>query len=122
MFGTLATILKWLVLLPLALAVLLLSLANDQAVTVHLNPFDADDPVLRLDLALYQIAFIIFLLGALMGGIAAWSGQRKYRRRSRARRDEAERMQARADRSEVRRQQESRPSAAAGFLPRPERS
>ncbi len=120
MLATLATILRWLVLLPVLAAVVLLAIANDQTVTVHLNPFDTNDPVLRVDLALYQIVFIVFVLGALIGALVAWSGQRRYRRRARRQSEETAFWQARAERAD-RRQAEARPAPAAGFLPRPER-
>ena len=47
-------VLKWIILLPVLVAVLMLAVANDQTVTVHLNPFDPADTVLKVDLALYQ--------------------------------------------------------------------
>ena len=69
----LATILKWVILLPVLLVVVLLAVANDQSVTVHLNPFDKSDPVLKVDLALYQLLLcIVLLLGVLVGGFIVW--------------------------------------------------
>jgi hypothetical protein len=115
----LGTILKWLVLLPVFAAVVLLAIANDHTVAVHLNPFDASDPVLRLDIPLYQLVFAVFALGVLAGGLIAWLGQGKHRRRARREREEAAFWQSRAERSE-RREAETRP-APAGYLPRPER-
>jgi hypothetical protein len=120
LLSTLGAILKWAILLPVLVAVVLLAVANDQIVTVHLNPFDTSDPVLRLDLALYQVAFLLFVLGVLVGGVVAWRGQLKHRRRARDRRQEAALWQARAEWSE-RRKAEAAPSEASGFLPRPER-
>jgi hypothetical protein len=117
MLATLATILRWLILLPVLTAVVLLAIANDHTVTVHLNPFDTSDPVLRADLALYQLAFVVFVLGALIGALVAWRGQRKYRQRARHTSEEAAFWQARAERAEPSRT-ELQP---AGFLPRPER-
>jgi uncharacterized integral membrane protein len=118
--GKLGLILKWAILLPVVLAVLLLAVANDQSVPVHLNPFNAADPVLRAELPLYQLAFIIFILGTLAGAVTAWSGQRKYRRRVKQQREQVLLWQGRA--------QEAAPvgrpdphSAAAAFLPRPGR-
>jgi hypothetical protein len=119
LFGTLAMILKWAILLPILAVILLLAVANDQTVTVHLNPFDTNDPVLRIDLALYQVGFALFVLGVLVGGLIAWNSQRKYRRR-RERRADAALWQARSEWSE-RRQPDEQPSRAAAFLPRPER-
>jgi hypothetical protein len=101
-------------------AVVLLAVANDQTVTVHLNPFDTADPVLRVDLALYQIAFILFVLGTLVGGLVAWRGQRKHRRRARQQRHDAALWQARTEWSEHQKA-ETAPSAASGLLARPER-
>ena len=87
MFGRPGALLKWIVLLPVIAAVLLLAVANDQSVTIHLYPFDTDDPVLRADLPLYQVAFIVFVAGALTGALVAWSGE--LRRRARRRREQA---------------------------------
>ena len=117
MLTTLATILRWLILLPVLTAIVLIAIANDHTVTVHLNPFDTSDPVLRADLALYQLAFVVFVLGALIGGLVAWSGQLSYRRQARRTSEEAAFWQARAERADHRRA-EVQP---AGLLPRPER-
>lgn len=134
MVGTLGTILKWVILLPVLIAVVLLAVANDHSVTVHLNPFNAEDTVLSVDLALYQVGFLLFAAGALVGGLVVWSSQRKHRRRARQGRSEAASWRARAERSEqgqgqpqpqtqtqVRPQSQAQPAPAAGFLPRPER-
>lgn len=119
MLRTLGIIVKGVILLPILAAIVLLAVANGQDVTLHLNPFDTTDPVLRIDLPLYQIVFAIFILGVLVGGFIVWSERLKHRRRARERR-ETELWQARADWSE-RRQEETRPPQASGFLPRPER-
>jgi uncharacterized integral membrane protein len=122
--STLAIVVKWAILLPVLLAVLLLAIANDQVVTVHLNPFDAADPLLRIDLALYQVGFILFALGALLGAFIVWNGQAKHRRRARQGRDEARFWHERAARAEHRAPEArpaAQPSRTAAFLPRPER-
>ncbi|MGQ7793098.1 LapA family protein [Faunimonas sp. B44] len=97
---TIGTILKWLILLPILAAVALIAVANDHMVAVNLNPFDPADPVLRVELALYQIAFLFFVLGALAGGFVIWNGQRRYRREARQVRDDAAFWRARAERQE----------------------
>jgi heme/copper-type cytochrome/quinol oxidase subunit 2 len=117
--NTLGTILKWVILLPVLLVVVLLAVANDQTVTLHLNPFDKDDPVLKVDLALYQVGFLVFILGVLVGGVIAWSSATR-RRRRRAQREDTELWQARAEWSEQRRAAPA-DSGASAFLPRPER-
>ncbi len=116
----LGTLLKWIILIPILAAVVLLAVANDQRVTVHLNPFDGGDPVLKFDLPLYQLGFGIFVLGVLIGGLIAWTNQRKYRRLARLRANDSALWQARAERSE-RRKAEAPSSEVSAFLPRPER-
>ena len=118
MLRTLGTILKWAILLPIFLAVVLLALANDQSVRVNLNPFDKTDPALRIELALYQLAFLIFVLGVLFGGLIVWTGQR--RRQLLGRRAESLAWQTRVERPEERKPQAAA-SGASAFLPRPER-
>jgi heme/copper-type cytochrome/quinol oxidase subunit 2 len=117
--GTLGTILKWVILLPVLLAVVLLAVANDQTVTLHLNPFDKADPVLKVDLALYQVMFLIFVIGVLIGGLVAWSSAAR-RRRRRGQREDTALWQARTEWSEQRRAEPAE-SRASAFLPRPER-
>lgn len=116
MLRTLGRVLKWVILLPILAAILALAVANGQTVTVYLNPFDGADPVLRFELPLYQLAFVLFVFGALVGGLVAWSSQLRQRRRERARR-EAALFQGRGERPAER--QPSPAPNAAGFLPRP---
>ncbi len=121
LLGALATIVKWGILLPIFLAIVLLAVANGQSVTVHLNPFNAEDPMLRVDLALYQFAFILFALGVLAGGIVARNSRRRARHRTRAADDAAKPWRSGAEGPGRR---TSEPPAAArpsAFLPRPER-
>ncbi|MCF1505068.1 lipopolysaccharide assembly protein LapA domain-containing protein [Afifella sp. H1R] len=112
----LAWLIKWIILLPILVVIALLAVANDQTVALRLNPFDADDPVLRVELALYQVAFAAFALGAICGGIVMWNGQRKYRRQAREKRHEAAALQARADKAE--RQAHQNAGLLAGPAPR----
>lgn len=124
MLSKLGLLLKLLILLPILIAVVLLAVANDQTVTLHLNPFAVDDPVLRLDLPLYQLGFALFVLGAVVGGLVNWASQRKHHRRTRHRRDEAQAWQSRPEspsRDNGSAQDRGSPSRAVAFLPRPER-
>ncbi|MCG8441475.1 MAG: LapA family protein [Caulobacterales bacterium] len=100
MLGGLGAALRWLVLLPVVIVAVLFAVANDQLVTVRLNPFDSADEQLAASLPLYQIAFAVFVIGALCGGLVVWNKQRKFRRQARLQRGEAARWQARAERAE----------------------
>jgi uncharacterized integral membrane protein len=91
MLGRLAMIVKWLVLLPVLAALALLAVANDHRVTVNFNVFEPADPAMQLELALYQIAFAIFVLGALVGAFVTWKSQLRHRRRAAREREAARR-------------------------------
>jgi predicted lipid-binding transport protein (Tim44 family) len=90
-------------------------------VTVHLNPFDKSDPVLKIDLALYQLFFIVLMLGVLIGGCIVWLNRLRRRGSVGERSGDIGPAPARGDRSEQRRR-EQHPARASAYLPRPERS
>ena len=73
----------WLVLVPLAIVILMFAVANRQLVTVSFDPFDAVQPAASLTLPLFVLVFILVLLGVIIGGIAAWMRQSRYRRAAR---------------------------------------
>ncbi len=72
-----------LVLVSLALLLVSFAVANRQTVTVSFDPFDQANPALVIPLPLYQLIFILLIVGALVGGSAAWLRQAKWRRRAR---------------------------------------
>ena len=92
--------LKWLVLLPVFVVVVMLAVANDRPVRVSLNPFDEADSVLSLQVPLYQLGFALFAVGVLCGGFVVWNSQRKHRRRAKQMGSDAARWQNRAERAE----------------------
>jgi hypothetical protein len=120
LIGRLATVLKWIILLPVLVAALLLAVANTQTIDLHLNPFDSGDPVLTKHLALYQLAFVVFVAGALIGGLIVWLNQHKYRRRARLVGEDLAQRPARAERGE-RHDEAAGGAAIAAYLPKPER-
>lgn len=81
-------ILKTLVIVPLALALLAFAVANRQLVMVSFDPLDSSDASLALTLPLFIVIIAAAILGVIAGGIATWFGQRRWRRA--ARRLEAE--------------------------------
>jgi len=96
-----------LILAALALVLISFAIANRHSVTVSLDPFDQADPALALSLPLYQLIFLILILGVAVGGCAAWLRQGKWR--SRARRAEKTVALTRIERA-------PQPSAAAPRL------
>ncbi|KAB1073237.1 lipopolysaccharide assembly protein LapA domain-containing protein [Methylobacterium planeticum] len=85
--------LKGLVLLPIAILVVLLAVANRDAVRLSFDPFSPEAPVFSLTLPLYAVLFVAVALGVVVGGIGAWLGQGETRRKARERRREIRRLE-----------------------------
>jgi Mn2+/Fe2+ NRAMP family transporter len=90
---------KYLILVLLALIIAVFAVANRHMVTVTLDPFaTADQPsALVYSLPLFALAFILLIIGAIVGGIATWFGQHKWRRAARAREAEIRALRAEAE-------------------------
>ena len=71
------------IVIPLVAVIVAFAVANRQAVTVSFDPFSAASPAYAATLPLFAIIFSVLILGVLIGGIAAWIGQRKWRRAAR---------------------------------------
>jgi uncharacterized integral membrane protein len=76
-------IVTWIVIIPLAVAIVAFAVANRQAVTVSFDPFSAAAPAYAATLPLFAILFAVLILGVLIGGTAAWLRQGKWRRAAR---------------------------------------
>jgi uncharacterized integral membrane protein len=76
-------IVKALVLIPLALILIAFAVANRQTVTVSFDPFDKADPAFALALPLYVLILALVIAGVIVGGMAAWMRQGKWRGRAR---------------------------------------
>ena len=92
-----------LLVVPLTIVVVVLSVANREAVTLSLDPIGSP-PALSLEAPLFFFLFAAIALGILFGGIATWIGQRKWRRAARSERANAARN----------RQELERPGESAG--------
>lgn len=95
--------LKALILVPIALAIVLFSVANRAPVRVSLDPISRDAPVLAYDLPLFAVVLAALAFGVLIGGLASWLAQGKHRKAARRNRREVEalRSQTQALRSAV---------------------
>ena len=94
--------LKALVLLPIAILIVLLAVANRQVVTLSLDPFSQTAPEFTTSLPLFAIIFAAVMLGVLIGGIGAWLAQGKHRRERRRYRREANTLRSETDRLKAR--------------------
>ncbi|MGY2050221.1 LapA family protein [Methylobacterium sp. JK268] len=93
--------LKGLILLPVAVVVVLLAVANRQPVTLSFDPFTEGAPVFSLTVPLYALLFAAVALGILVGGCGAWLGEGQVRRDRRAKAREVERLRAESERLRV---------------------
>ena len=84
--------LKGLVLLPVAVIIVLLAVANHQPVVLSFDPI-SPQPIFSLALPLYALVFGAVALGIVVGGVGAWLGQGKSRRSARHHRIERERLE-----------------------------
>lgn len=83
---------------PIGIVLVTLAVTNGHRVRLILDPFRPDDPVLSLVLPFYLYLFGALLIGIVIGGMAMWFTQGRWRRIARRRGAEAVRWQAEADR------------------------
>jgi uncharacterized integral membrane protein len=76
-------ILTGIIVVPLVVVIVAFAVANRQAVTVSFDPFSAVSPAYAATLPLFAVIFVVLILGVLIGGIAAWIRQGKWRRAAR---------------------------------------
>jgi uncharacterized integral membrane protein len=68
------------ILIPLAIVIVAFAVANRQIVTVSLDPFSAEHPASSLTLPLFVLILVLLIAGVVIGGVAAWLRQAKWRR------------------------------------------
>ena len=71
------------IVVPLAAVIIAFAVANRHAVTVSFDPFSSTNPAYVATLPLFVIILAVLILGVLIGGIAAWIRQSKWRRTAR---------------------------------------
>jgi hypothetical protein len=87
-----------LILIPLAVVVIALAVANRQPVLVSFDPFDQLHPAMARALPLYQLMLLLLVVGVVVGGVAAWVRQGKWRRAARLADAQARELRAEVDR------------------------
>lgn len=76
-------IVSTLIVVPLAVILIALAVANRQSVTVSFDPFSSASPAYAATLPLFVLIFALLIFGVLIGGAAVWIGQTKWRRTAR---------------------------------------
>ena len=98
------------VFVPLAIVLVALAVANRGAVPFTLDPFNPGNPGLIWQLPLFVLLFAAIVVGMIVGSLATWVRQGRYRKLARQRAQEAEMLRQAAART---------PAQPAPQLPRP---
>ena len=92
-------ILAVIVLVPLAIALVALALVNRHNVPISVDAFNPGDLAHAVQVPLFLLVLAVLALGVVLGGVATWLNQGKWRRA--ARRAEWELGSARAENAEL---------------------
>lgn len=95
-------ILNIVVLIPVAIVLIVLSVANRQAVTLALNPFNPADSLLSVSAPFFAFLFLAVIFGMLLGSFVTWLNQGKYRKRARNEAHEAVKWHEEAEKHRTR--------------------
>ncbi|BCP55906.1 hypothetical protein K32_45230 [Kaistia sp. 32K] len=77
---------------PIAIVAVALSVANRHDVALSLDPFNTTDPAVVVAMPLYALVFAAIAVGIVLGGVATWLGQARWRRQARRLKHEAKDM------------------------------
>jgi uncharacterized integral membrane protein len=91
------------ILVPLGIILVMFAVANREVIAISFDPFDMVNPAFALKVPLYALIFALAGFGVLIGGIASWLKQHKWRARARRAEAEARELRARLDALEPRR-------------------
>ena len=91
-----------LILIPVAIVLIVLSVANRQSVTLALNPFRPEDSVLSVTAPFFVYLFLATIFGLVLGALITWFTQGKYRKRARIEATEAVKWHSEADKHRAR--------------------
>jgi hypothetical protein len=91
-------IVRYLLVVPAVVVLVVLGVANTHGVRLVLDPFRPDDPALSLELPFYAWLLAAAILGVLAGGLATWFAQARWRRSARRGEVETRRWKAEAER------------------------
>jgi uncharacterized integral membrane protein len=91
-------ILSLLIGFPLGIILVAIAVSNRQPVDLILDPFRPETPALSIELPFYIYLMAALVVGVVLGGLATWMGQSRWRQTARSHGRRAARWQAEADR------------------------
>jgi uncharacterized integral membrane protein len=75
---------SWVILLLITAVIVSFAVANRNYITVNLDPVGITNPPLTASLKLWVLALGMAILGVIIGGIAVWLRQGRWRRNTRS--------------------------------------
>ena len=93
-----AAALKWLLLVPVAVIVIMFAVVNRAPVTIVADPFPPAAASLTFSAPLFIVVLVSMIVGVLLGGCGAWLRQGCHRRAARQAQAEADRQRVEAER------------------------
>jgi len=83
---------------PIGVVLIALLIANRHSIQLILDPFRPEDPALALTMPLSVCIWMSLLTGVVIGSLATWLRQGRWRRSARMRAQESMKWQSEADR------------------------
>lgn len=83
--------------LPVAIILILLSVANRHSVQMSLDPFNSVDPAVAFSLPFFVFLFLALMLGMIIGSVATWIKQGRFRKAARREHTDAVKWQSEAE-------------------------
>ena len=112
-------ILAAIVLVPLAIVIVGLAVANREVVSISFDPFNSVNPAFAIKAPLFILVLLLVTVGVVIGGFAAWLRQSKWRRAARDLDGElrATRAEAEALRADIATRDGARTSSSIALRP-----
>jgi uncharacterized integral membrane protein len=110
--------LKLLLLAPIVVIFLSFDMANRQKVVISFDPFNSADAILpQITVPLYAVLLAATAMGVLIGGIATWLGQGRYRKAARGAKGVADKLRLENETLRAQIQTLKAPAAAPATAP-----
>lgn len=104
------------VVVPVAVILIALAVANRAFVPFTLDPFNPGNPALTIQMPFFIYLFLALIIGVVIGGLATWLRQGTYRRLARQRGHEVDNLRLVTTRQQT---TASQPTAEGTALMRP---